>query len=603
MAGFELLGWKIEKKTTKSEDLTPAIVPKEEDGALEIFSGIGISGQAFGSYVDFEGKFKNEAQLITKYRNLAAQPEPDVAIQDIVNEAITIDSDDQSVSIVLDQLESLDDSIKEKIRKEFEYLLSVLNFSNEGYDIFKRWYVDGRLYYHILIDKKNSRKGIRQLRMIDPRKIKKVKEGVKEKDSRTGAEIIKGYHQYYLFNQDGFINSSGEKGVKLSNDSVIYTTSGIFDETNTLVLSNIHKAIKPINQLRMLEDAVAIYRISRAPERRVFYIDVGNLPKIKAEQHIRDMMVRYKNKVVYDANTGEIRDDRKYMNMLEDFWLPRREGGRGTEISTLDGGQNLGEMEDVDYFRRRLYKALNVPISRMESENTFSLGRSGEIDRDEVKFTKFIKRLRNRFATLFDELLEIHLALRGIMHRNDFQKIKQLITYDFATDNEYVELKEAEILRDRIGLLGEVDQFVGKYFSMEYACKKILRMTDEEIKIEKERMEKEKSSEEENSSEEEKSSEEIQDPFDQEDNPSFGQQDDDGNDFGEFPPKKNENPFANNTLTPVPDDDDEDNKKEEFVPPKELTEDEKKLIKSMTKYFDGDLNHIVDHGNTAPIAE
>ena len=591
MAGFELLGWKIEKKTNKSEDLTPSIVPKEEDGAIEISSGIGVSGQAFGSYVDFEGKFKNEAQLITKYRNLAAQPEPDVAIQDIVNEAITIDSDDQSVSIVLDKLESLDDSIKEKIRKEFDYLLSVLNFSNEGYEIFKRWYVDGRLYYHILIDKKNSRKGIRQLRMIDPRKIKKVKEGVKEKDPRTGAEIIKGYRQYYLFNKDGFINSSGEKGVKLSKDSVIYTTSGIFDETNTLVLSNIHKAIKPINQLRMLEDAVVIYRISRAPERRVFYIDVGNLPKIKAEQHLRDMMVRYKNKVVYDANTGEIRDDRKYMNMLEDFWLPRREGGRGTEISTLDGGQNLGEMEDVDYFRRRLYKALNVPISRMESENTFNIGRSQEIDRDEVKFTKFVKRLRNRFAILFDELLEIHLALRGIMHRNDFRKIKEFITYDFATDNEYVELKETEILRDRIGLLGEVDQFVGKYFSMEYARKKILRMTDEEIKIEKERIEKEKSSG------------EIQDPFDQEDNSAFGQQDDDGNDFGGFPPKKKENPFANNTPTPVPDEEDEDNKKEEFIPPKELTEDEKKLIKSMTKYFDGDLNHIVDHGNTAPIAE
>ena len=571
MASFELLGWKIERNKDKREDLTPAIVAKEEDGALEITSGVGVSGQSFGSYVDFEGKTKNEAQLITKYRSLAAQPEPDLAIQDIVNEAITIDCEDVPVSIVLDKVETLDEKIKEKIRKEFDYLLSVLNFSNEGYEIFRRWYIDGRLYHHLLIDKKNSRRGIRQIRFVDPRKIKKVKEGIRVKDPRTGAEIIKGYNTYYLFNKDGFINST-EMGVKLSKDSVVYINSGLFDETNTTVLSNIHKAIKPINQLRMLEDAVVIYRLSRAPERRVFYIDVGNLPKIKAEQHLRDMMVRYKNKIVYDANTGEVKDDRQYVNMLEDFWLPRREGGRGTEIDTLSSGQNLGEMEDVDYFRKRLYKSLNVPISRMEAENTFNVGRSTEVSRDEVKFTKFIKRLRNRFSILFDELLEIHLALRGVMRRNDFQKIKQLISYDFAEDNHFAELKETELFRERIGLLSEVDAFVGKYFSMEYARKNILRMSEEEVEIEKKRIK------------EEKASGELEDPFDQ-----------DGDEG--FPPQAQSTPPPEEPEQEPPK---EESKKEEFVPPKELTEDEKALIKSMTKYFSEDLDEAPVDANTAP---
>ena len=577
MASFELLGWKIERNKDKTEDLTPAIVAKEEDGSLEINSGVVGAGQSFGSYVDFEGKTKNEAQLITKYRSLSAQPEPDSAIQDIVNEAITIDCEGVPVSIMLDKIETLDDVIKDKIRKEFNYLLSILNFSNEGYEIFRRWYIDGRLYHHLLIDKKSPRRGIRQIRYIDPRKIKKVREAVKEKDPRTGAEIIKGYIIYYLFNKEGFINST-EMGAKLSKDSVIYTNSGIFDESNKTVLSNLHKSIKPINQLRMLEDAVVIYRLSRAPERRVFYIDVGNLPKIKAEQHLRDMMVRYKNKIVYDANTGEVKDDRQYVNMLEDFWLPRREGGRGTEIDTLNSGQNLGEMEDVDYFRKRLYKSLNVPISRTDSENSFNIGRSTEVTRDEVKFTKFIKRLRNRFSILFDELLEVHLALRGVMRRNDFQKIKQLISYEFAEDNHFSELKKSEILRERIGLLSEVDAFVGKYFSMEYARKNILRMSEEEVEIEKKRIK------------EEKASGELEDPFDQ-----------DGGDEGgnSFPPQAQSTPPPEEP-EPEPEPSKEEPKKEEFVPPKELTEDEKDLIKSMTKYFSEDLDEAPVDANTAP---
>ena len=479
---MELFGFQINRNKANQEDkdLTPSfIAPQQSDGAVEL-SG----GSHTGTYLDLEGKAKTEAELVTKYRVMSIQPEADIAVQDIINEAIVLDDDETPVSIELDRIEA-PESIKNKIREEFDYLMSLIDFSNDAYEIFKRWYVDGRIYYHILINKKKTNLGIQELRYIDPRKIRKMREPIKATDNKTGVEMIKGYNEFYMFNNTG-LSDKTTGGIKVAPDSVVYCHSGILDENNNMVLSHLHKSIKPLNQLRMMEDAVVIYRLARAPERRVFYIDVGNLPKIKAEQHLRDMMTRNKNKVVYDAATGEVRDDRKFMTMLEDFWLPRREGGRGTEITTLPGGQNLGEMEDVEYFRKRLYKSLNVPVSRLEAENQFNLGRSTEVTRDEVKFSKFVKRLRSRFSEMFDNMLEIHLALKGIVRRSEFAEFKQKITYKFADDNHFTELKESEILRERLGLLQEVDQFVGKYFSENYVRKNILRMNEDDIKQQEE---------------------------------------------------------------------------------------------------------------------
>jgi len=473
----ELFGFTIARKKTEAEQETlPSIVsPTIEDGSIEI-----APGGAYGTYVDMEGKAKSEGDLVSKYREMSIQPECDYAIQDIVNEAIVVDENSGPCEIVLDKLE-YPNAIKKKIRESYQHVFKLLDFQNTAYDIFRKWYIDGRLYYNIVIDEKNPRAGIKDLRYIDPRKIRKIKEPIKEKDKRTGVTVYRGSNEYYFYNPKGITTQNQSQGVKIAKDSICYVNSGILDNRNNLIYSHLHKAIKPLNQLRMLEDAVVIYRLARAPERRIFYIDVGNLPKMKAEQYLRDMMVKHKNKLTYDAQTGEVRDDRKFMTMLEDFWLPRREGGRGTEITTLPGGQNLGEMEDVDYFRRKLYKSLNVPTARMEQENQFQLGRASEITRDELKFNKFIKRLRTRFSMLFDELLEIHLALTGVTTRKEWQEMKQSIYYDFMEDNHFTELKDTEIMTERLRLLGDIDNYVGKYFSEQWVRTNVLRLTEDEI--------------------------------------------------------------------------------------------------------------------------
>ena len=535
----ELFGFTIaRKKQDDQQDNLPSIVsPTQDDGAVEV-----APGGAYGTYVDLEGKAKNEGELVTKYRQMVQQPECDSAVQDVVNEAIVVTEDSGPVSIVLDNLD-YPDSIKNKITKEFESVLKMLDFNNTAYDIFRKWYVDGRLYYHIVIDEKNPRQGIKDLRYIDPRKIRKIREPITEKDKRTGVTVYKGINEYYMYNQGGMTSANSSQGVKIAKDSIAYCHSGLLDERNSMVYSYLHKALKPLNQLRMLEDAVVIYRLARAPERRVFYIDVGNLPKMKAEQYMRDMMVKHKNKLIYDASTGEVRDDRKFMTMLEDFWLPRREGGRGTEITTLPGGQSLGEMDDVDYFRRKLYKSLNVPVTRMESEGNFNLGRSSEITRDEVKFNKFIMRLRTRFSILFDEILEIQLALKGVITRAEWKEMKQDIHFDYQEDNHFTELKDTEIMQGRLQILGEIDGYVGKYFSEDWVRKNVLRMTEEDIKNEQKQIDKEAS---EAPDEEDPDAEEKEEP------------------------------------TPIA-------QTEAFEPPEEISAEEKELVERMTEFIDGAL--------------
>ena len=485
---LELFGFRIgrkeEEQKLKDENLKSFVPPSMEDGAVEI-----AAGGAYGTYVDLEGSAKSESELVTRYREMSLQPECDSAVDDVVNEAIVYNEKEPAISIVLDDLQGTGAGIKKRIHEEFDNILRMLNFTTNSYDIFRKWYIDGRLYYHLVIDESNPRLGIQELRYIDPRKIRKVKMPIKKKDEKTNTILTKGYLEYYIFHPRG-INRSNQ-GLKISKDSISYCHSGLLDQRMLLVLGHLHKAIKPLNQLRMLEDASVIYRLARAPERRIFYIDVGNLPKIKAEQYLRDMMVKHKNKLVYDASTGEVRDDRKFMTMLEDFWLPRREGGKGTEITSLPGGQNLGEMEDIEYFKRKLYKALNVPVSRMEAENNFNLGRASEITRDELKFTKFIARLRNKFTTLFDQLLETQLILTGVTTRKEFREMREHIHYDFLEDNHFSELKNAEIMGDRLRLLGEVDSFVGRYFSQEYVKKNILHMNEDDIKKEADLMKKE----------------------------------------------------------------------------------------------------------------
>ena len=477
--GFTI-GRKAELETLNNHKLKSFVPPQDNDGALEI-----APGGVYGTYVDLEGTAKSEAELVTRYREMSTQPEADLAIDDIVNEAIVYNEKDPAVSIVLDDLK-VSNSIKNRIRMEFDKVLRLLHFTTNAYEVFRRWYIDGRLYYHIVIDESNPRDGIQELRQVDPRKIRKVKQPVKSKDDKMNAIITKGYIEYYIYHPRG-INRSNQ-GLKISKDSVIFCHTGLLDNRMAMVLGHLHKAIKPLNQLRMLEDATVIYRLARAPERRIFYIDVGNLPKMKAEQYLRDMMVKHKNKLTYDAQTGEVRDDRKFMTMLEDFWLPRREGGRSTEITTLPGGQNLGEMEDVEYFKKKLYKALNVPISRMEPESNFNLGRASEITRDELKFTKFVARLRNRFTQLFDNILETQLILTGVTSRKEWHEMREHIHYDFLEDNHFSELKYSEIMGDRLRLLGEVDSYVGKYFSKQYVRSHVLRMTEDEIADEDKQM-------------------------------------------------------------------------------------------------------------------
>ena len=452
-----------------------------DDGAVTI-----TQNAYYGTYVDLEGAVRNELELITRYREMANHPELEMAIDDIVNEAITHDVTGRTVDIILDKLKQ-PETIKKKIVEEFENVLKMLNFGNLSDDLFKRWYIDGRIYYHVVIDESNPKNGIQELRYIDPRKIRKVREVKKMRDPKSGAQIIQSIAEYYVYNDRApsaqSFTSEVNSGLRIATESVINVNSGMMDAKNTFVISYLHKAIKPLNQLRMIEDAVVIYRISRAPERRIFYIDVGNLPKGKAEQYLRDVMLKYRNKMVYDAQTGELRDDRKHMSMLEDFWLPRREGGKGTEITTLPAGQNLGELEDVKYFRQKLLNALNVPISRLEPQQggMIGVGRTTEVTRDEVKFTKFIIRLRNKFSQIFDHALRIQLVLKGICTTEEWDRFREDIYYDYKKDNNFTELRDAELLRERLGLLQVVDPYIGRYYSAEWVRRKILQLSDEDI--------------------------------------------------------------------------------------------------------------------------
>lgn len=486
MATIKLFGFTLGKKNISEPDkVQPAsfALPTEalDDGAVTV-----TQNAYYGTYVDLEGSVRNELELITRYREMANHPELEMAIDDIVNQTISHDKTGKCVDIILDKLKQ-PESIKRKIKEEFDTVLKMLNFGNLADDLFKRWYIDGRIYYHVLVDESKPKEGIKELRYIDPRKIRKVREIVKDKDPRTGALIIKSIAEYYVYNDKGTTTQTYtaqvNAGVRIAKDSVINVNSGLMDAKNTFVISYLHKAIKPLNQLRMIEDAVVIYRISRAPERRIFYIDVGNLPKGKAEQYLRDVMVKYRNKMVYDASTGELRDDRKHMSMLEDFWLPRREGGKGTEITTLPAGQNLGQLEDVTYFRQKLLQSLNVPISRLEPQQggMIGLGRSTEVTRDEVKFDQFITRLRNKFSQIFDNALKIQLVLKGICTSEEWEEFREDIYYDYVKDNNFVELRNAELLQSRLQTLQLVDPYIGKYYSAEWARKNILQQSDEEM--------------------------------------------------------------------------------------------------------------------------
>ena len=452
-----------------------------DDGAVTI-----TQNSHYGTYVDLEGSVRNELELITRYREMSNHPECDMAIDEIINEAITHADDGKVIDINLDNLKQ-PESIKKKIIEEFNNIQKMLNFSNLADDLFKRWYIDGRIYYQVIVNDKNPKDGVQELRYIDPRKIRKVREIQKERDPKPGAQIIKSIAEYYVYNDRGTTTqtytSGVNQGLRIAPESILNVNSGLMDAKNTFVISYLHKAIKPLNQLRMIEDAVVIYRLSRAPERRIFYIDVGNLPKGKAEQYMRSIMTQYRNKLVYDANTGEIRDERKHLSMLEDFWLPRREGGKGTEITTLPAGQNLGQMEDVLYFHKKLLNALNVPISRLDPQGggIMGIGRVTEVTRDEVKFSKFIARLRNKFSRLFDDALRIQLSLKGICTVEEWEEFKESISYDFKKDNNFTEMRDAEIMRERISTANQIDPYVGRYYSSAWVKKNILHMTEEEI--------------------------------------------------------------------------------------------------------------------------
>tara|TARA_A100001234_G_scaffold150904_1_gene132860 strand:- start:26 stop:1642 length:1617 start_codon:yes stop_codon:yes gene_type:complete len=479
MAGQQLFGFSLER--AKKLPKGPSFVQKDSmDGSQPI-----VGGGYYGYSVDFDGTLRNEYELITRYREMVLQPECDSAVDDIVNETICGNFDDVPVEVELSNLKA-SDKIKKLIREEFAEILRLLDFENRSYEIFRRWYVDGRLFYHKVIDPENPRKGLTELRYIDPRKIRKVTEYQQKRPEELrgvdlNTQLTRKSAEYFLYNPKGLKNSTNQ-GMKIAPDSVTYCHSGIQDLNKNMTLSHLHKAIKAVNQLRMIEDSLVIYRLSRAPERRIFYIDVGNLPKNKAEQYLREVMGRYRNKLVYDANTGEIKDDKKFMSMLEDFWLPRREGGRGTEISTLPGGQNLGELEDVKYFQKKLYKALNVPSSRLETETTFNIGRAAEITRDEVKFQKFVARLRKRFSELFVDLLRTQLVLKGVCTLEEWEDMKEHIQFDYIADNYFTELKEIEIRNERMNQVANMDPFVGKYFSVEYMRRQVLKQTDTEMK-------------------------------------------------------------------------------------------------------------------------
>jgi len=483
---MKLFGYSFFEPVEEKEEYKSFTPKVDDDGAVEI-----STGGAFGTYVDLDGTVRTEAELVSRYREMSLNAECDSAIDEIVNETIAID-EQKLVTINLDNLK-VDPKTKDIIRKEFDYCLNLISFQKYAYEIFRRWYIDGRLYYHAIIDEKNPQEGLKELRFIDPRKIRKIREVQKSKKNEIGSSspaevsISKTVNEYYIYNDKGFhlgnknLGGGGVSGLKVAKDSIIHIVSGITDNQGQMVLSYLHKAIKPLNQLKTLEDALVIYRLARAPERRIWYIDVGNLPKMKAEQHVRDIMVKHKNRLIYDAATGQIRDDRKFMTMLEDYWLPRREGGRGTEVTTLPGGQNLGEMDDVLYFQKKFLQALNVPTTRLNSDSVFSLGRATEITRDEVKFSRFIVRLRSRFSNLFMEMLRHQLVLKNITTVNDWNDIKNFIRFDFAKDNYFAELKESEIRQQRITQARDYQDMAGKYYSHDWVRKNILMQSEDEI--------------------------------------------------------------------------------------------------------------------------
>ena len=473
----ELFGFSITRSKKTADPKQSFTQPQADDGTQTI-----AAGGYFGQYLDMEGQAKTEQDLIRRYREIALHPECDMAIEDIVNEAVVANELKDAIRLKLDQV-PFGNEIKRKIEDEFQEVLRLMSFNTRGHDLFRRWYVDGRIYYHKIIDRDSPVKGITELRYIDPRKIKKIREIRKKRpDGPTpyGLTVIDEFEEYFIYNEKGVSNTTSG-GIKIAPDAISFCPSGIVDQNKNIVLSYLHKAIKPVNQLRMIEDASVIYRIARAPERRIFKIDVGNLPKVKAEQYLRDVMARYRNKLVYDASTGEIRDDRNYMSMLEDFWLPSREGGRGTQIDTLPGGANLGEIADIEYFRAKLYRSLNVPVSRLESSSGFNLGRSTEITRDELKFTKFVQRLRKKFTELFNDLLRTQLVLKGVIAEEEWFKLRDSIQYNFLQDGHFAELKESEMLMERLRLADSMRDYVGKYFSVEYVRKQVLRQTDREI--------------------------------------------------------------------------------------------------------------------------
>jgi len=473
----ELFGFSITRLKKQTDPKQAFTQPQADDGTTTI-----AAGGYFGQYLDMEGTAKTEQDLIRRYREIALHPECDMAIEDIVNEAIVANELKDAIRLKLDEVPFGKD-VRRKIEDEFTEVLRLMNFNTKGHDLFRRWYVDGRIYYHKVIDRESPRKGITELRYIDPRKIKKVREVRKRRPDGPmphGLAIIDEYEEYYLFNEKGIAGTTSG-GIKIAPDTITFVPSGLIDQNKNMVLSYLHKAIKPVNQLRMIEDATVIYRIARAPERRIFKIDVGNLPKVKAEQYLRDVMARYRNKLVYDASTGEIRDDRNYMSMLEDFWLPSREGGRGTDITTLPGGQNLGEISDIEYFRSKLYRSLNVPASRLEASQGFNLGRSTEITRDELKFTKFVQRLRKKFTELFNDILRTQLVLKAVITDEDWYILRDYIQYDFLQDGHFAELKESEMLLERLRVANEVRDYVGKYYSVDYVRKHILKQSERDI--------------------------------------------------------------------------------------------------------------------------
>lgn len=487
---FKIFGFEIKRsKSSEKEEknLKSVVPPLDTDGTGYITA----SGTHYGQYLDIDGdKTKDSFQLIQKYRGMAMHPEVDAAIEDIVNEAITGAEEGFPVEINLDDVE-ISDKVKKQITEEFKNILHMLHFNDFSHDIFRRWYIDGRLVFHMVIDETSPTKGLADIRPVDSAKIRKVREVKTKKDPQTGVKIIEKVDEYFIYQEKP---GREQSGVKLSKDSVLYITSGLLDESQKRIVSFLHKGLKPLNQLRMMEDSLVIYRLARAPERRMFYIDVGNLPKGKAEEYMKGIMSRYRNKLVYDASTGEIRDDRKHMSMLEDFWLPRREGGRGTEISTLPGGQNLGEIDDIVYFQKRLYRSLNVPINRLEQEAQFSLGRSTEISRDEIKFQKFIDRLRKKFSSLFYDALKMQLILKNIITESDWEEWARDIQFEFVRDNHFTELKDAELLREKLQSLDQIQNYVGEYFSKEYVYKNILLLNDDEIEDIKKQIDKEQSS-------------------------------------------------------------------------------------------------------------